>query len=129
MVDTLHAIAMVAWVVGLPLLFWHRWPRLSRVFVIYSLAFVSVTWLSHELLGECVLTTLSRELWNASGLAVRGQSSFTLRLVDAVAGVHFKERSVVILWEASVFVSSAGMLWYLLRGRRRRQGPGGTARA
>lgn len=128
-VDTVHAVAMVAWVVGLPLLFWHRWPRLSQVYLVYSLAFVVVTRVSHLFLGECVLTTLSRDLWNASGQAVRGHSSFTVRIVNAVAGIRFTEHSAVLLWEAAVFVCSAGMLWYLVRARRRRRDHDGTARA
>jgi hypothetical protein len=128
-VDTLHALAMVAWVLGLPLLFWHRWPRLSGVYVVYSLAFVVITRVSHAILGECVLTTLSRDLWNASGLADRGHSSFTVRLVDAIAGIHFTEHSAVLLWEGAVFVCSAGMLWYLVDARRRRRRHDDTARA
>ena len=29
-VDAIHALVMVLWVLGLPLLFWHRWPRLMK---------------------------------------------------------------------------------------------------
>jgi len=128
-VDALHALAMVAWVLGLPLLFWHRWPRLSRLYVIFSLAFVVITRVSHEILGECVFTTLSRDLWNASGLAQRGHLSFTVRIVNAVAGIRFTEHSAVLLWEAAVFVCSVGMLWYLLGTQRRRRPHDGAARA
>lgn len=127
-VDVIHAVAMVAWVVGLPLLFWHRWPRASRVYIIYALVFVVITRASHAFLGECFLTTLSRDLWNASGAAVREHASFTVRLVNAVAGIRFTEHSAVLLWEAAVFICSAGMLWYLASARRRRP-PDDTARA
>lgn len=128
-VDMLHVFAMVVWVLGLPLLFWHRWPRLSRLYVVYALAFVVITRVSHQILGECVLTTLSRDLWNASGLAARGHSSFTVRLVNAVAGIRFTEHSAVLLWEAAVFICSAGVLWYLLGARRRHRRPDDAARA
>src|SRR5207253_2066867 len=29
-IDLLHALLMLAWVAGLPLLFWHRFPRAAR---------------------------------------------------------------------------------------------------
>ncbi len=128
-VDVIHAVAMVVWVLGLPLMFWHRWPRASRAYLVYSLTFVVITRVSHEFLGECFLTTLSRDLWNASGLSVRGHSSFTVRLVNAVAGIRFTEQSAVVLWEAAVFVCCAGMLWYLAAQRRRRRRPDNAARA
>jgi hypothetical protein len=135
--DVVHALAMVVWVVGLPLLFWHRRPRLSRAYLWYALAFVIITWASHWIWGECVLTRLSRDLWNAGGRGVPEHGSFTVRLVNAVAGVRFSEHSAVLLWEISVFVCSAGMLFYLYKQRRRqrerdaklapRQGPGVSA--
>lgn len=128
-VDLIHAAAMIVWVLGLPLLFWHRWPRLSRTYIIYALVFVVITRVSHEILGECFLTTVSRELWNASGLATRGHSSFTVRFVNAVAGIRFTEHTAVLLWEASVFVCSAGMLWYLHSMRRKRHRHDDAARA
>lgn len=119
--DVVHALAMIVWVVGLPLLFWHGWPRASRAYVWYALGFVIVTWASHWIWGECVLTRLSRELWNASGRGAPEHGSFTVRLVNAVAGVRFTEHSAVLLWEVAIFACSSGMLFYLYAQRRRQR--------
>jgi len=54
---------MLAWGLGLPLLFWHRWPRISRAQAWFVIGFVGTSLLSQPTLGECVLTTLARELW------------------------------------------------------------------
>jgi hypothetical protein len=115
-VDVLHALAMLAWGIGLPLLFWHRWPALSRGYMVYSLAFIAASVTSQLMLGECFLTTLAR------GLAERGtneilreKASFTVRLVEAVAGMRPTERLAVRLWELAIFLTCMGMLVHLWR--------------
>jgi hypothetical protein len=93
--DFIHITFMVLWAVGLPLLVWHRWPRLSLAYTVYAIAFVIVSQLSHYTLGECFLTTLSRYLWELAGAGADG--TFTGRLVIMVAGVRSKVRGLV--WE------------------------------
>ncbi|MEB2310432.1 MAG: hypothetical protein OZ921_01130 [Sorangiineae bacterium] len=124
LVDALHALAMIVWVLGLPLLFWHRYPKWSRAYVVYALAFVVVTRLSHSALGECVLTTGARELRHRGGTGFGDHSSFMVRLVNGVAGLRFTEESAILVWEWSVFMVSAGVLvhFYLERRRRQREG-------
>ncbi|HSQ68329.1 MAG TPA: hypothetical protein VLM85_34205, partial [Polyangiaceae bacterium] len=61
--DALHALLMLLWVVGMPLLFWHRWPRLSYFYSGFAVLFVIVNVISQWVLGECFLTTLSRFFW------------------------------------------------------------------
>jgi hypothetical protein len=118
-VDFIHALSMLAWGLGLPLLFWHRFRRLSRAYMLYSIAFVSVSIGSHLLLGECVLTTLARKLWLAGG-GYRDGVPFTAKLASVVAGLHPTRREVVLVWELAVAFSSAGTLWcWLMTGRRR----------
>ncbi len=63
-VDMAHALLMALWVFGLPLLFWRRWPTVSRTYAAFALAFVAVNLTSRALLGECVLTTIARALWD-----------------------------------------------------------------
>lgn len=124
LIDALHALAMIAWVLGLPLLFWHRYPKWTRAYVVYALAFVVVTRLSHSVLGECVLTTGARDLRNHGGAALHDHTSFMVRVVNGVAGLRFTEQSAVLVWEWSVFIVSAAVLvhFYLERRRRRHEG-------
>jgi hypothetical protein len=118
-VDALHALSMLAWGIGLPLLVWHRFQRLSHAYMIYALAFVTVSLASHFLLGECVLTTLARELWLRGG-GYRDGVPFTVLLANTVAGLRPSRREVVLLWELAIFVTSAGSVWCWIRTRRGR---------
>ena len=83
-VDLIHALTMVAWLVGFPLLFMHRWPRLRIAYAIFAVGFVVVSQGSMLVLGECVFTTVAR--WCSShdpGRAVTNDW-FTVRVARAV---------------------------------------------
>jgi len=127
-VDVLHALAMLVWGLGLPLLFWHRWPKLSRGYMTYSLLFVTGSVLSQLALGECFLTTLARHLQDGgTNTFLREKTSFTVRLVEVVAGLRPSERTAVRLWELAIFVASVSMLFYMRRHSRKPGGePGGV---
>jgi hypothetical protein len=115
-VDVIHALAMLIWGLGLPLLFWHRWPALSRGYMVYSLAFIAVSVTSQLVLGECFLTTLARDLAEqGTNTVLREKTSFTVRLVEAVAGMRPTERLAVRLWELAIFVTCMGMLVHVWR--------------
>jgi hypothetical protein len=116
--DLIHVAFMLLWGLGLPLLFWQRFPKLSRAYMWFTLAFVSVTVASHAALGECFLTTLARELWTR-GAGFREHAPFTVLVTDWVAGVRPDSREAVLIWELAVFASSAGCLWYWHRTGRR----------
>jgi hypothetical protein len=120
-VDLTHALVMLAWGLGFPLLFWHRFPRLSRAYMWFALSFVVVSVASHELLGECFLTSIARELWIRSG-GYRGQEPFTVLFANAVAGIRPTTREAVLVWEVAVFVTSAASLW-CWRGTREHSRP------
>lgn len=109
-VDMIHALSMLVWGIGLPLLVWHRFPRLSRAYMWFAVAFVAITIASHELLGECVLTTWARTLWLAGG-GYREGVPFMALLANAVAGIRPSRREVVLVWEIAVLLTSAGSLW------------------
>lgn len=121
-VDFVHALAMVLWIGGIPLLFWHRWPRLSRAYAYYALAFIVISQLSHYLLGECFLTSLSRWLWQSSPAHPEEapHTWFTVRFAEAVFHLRPTERSIVIAWEVLVVVCGVGFFVHLRRGRRSR---------
>lgn len=123
---------MLVWGVGLPLLFWQRWRKLTQAYLVYSVGFILVSIGSHLLLGECFLTTLSRELYDAGRHpAMRQHMSFIVRLTEAIAGVRPSERWAVLAWEAALLAGSFVTLWHFraqrLRARRDSTPPDGTA--
>jgi hypothetical protein len=117
-VDVAHALSMLVWGLGLPLLVWHRFPRLSRAYMWFAIAFVLISVVSHYALGECVLTTMARCLWHASGTARDGAPFMTL-LVNDIAGIRPSNRSVVHAWELAVLATSVGSLWCWARTSRK----------
>ena len=56
-------LSAAAWVLGLPLVFWHRFPRVTNAYVVYAIGFILLNQISHALLGECFLTALARACW------------------------------------------------------------------
>lgn len=109
-VETLHALSMLLWALGLPLLVWHRFRRLSVAYMFFSAAFVAISVVSHLLLGECLLTIAARNLWLLGG-GYRDGVPFTAQLANAIAGIHPTQREVVLVWEAAVVVTSLGNIW------------------
>jgi hypothetical protein len=123
LVDFLHALFMVAWVVGLPLLFWHKRPRLSRAYAIFALTFVALYQGSRLAFGECFLTSLSRWLWqhpSAGGDSLPPVSEwFTVRMARVVFGMAPSERAIVWAGQALTTLTAVGMLGSLRAARRR----------
>jgi hypothetical protein len=119
LVDLLHALFMVAWVVGLPLLFWRRFPRATRWYAIYAIVFIVLNQASRVVLGECFLTTIARYFWeHGSGPPpVAPGEWFTVRVAMAVFRMTPSHRAIKILSEILIFVSAVGMLWSLRKGR------------
>ncbi|MEI9941887.1 MAG: hypothetical protein WDO69_32130 [Pseudomonadota bacterium] len=109
-VDLTHAVSMLVWGLGLPLLVWHRFPRLSRAYMWFAAAFVVISLVSHGALGECVLTRIARELWRAGG-GYRDGVPFVALLANSIAGLRPSNRQVVLVWEAAIFLTSVGGLW------------------
>jgi hypothetical protein len=120
-VDVLHALLMAAWALGMPLLFWHRWPRLTRAYAAFAIIFIVVSQGSRMVLGECFFTTIARWLWehpSASGAAPHASSEwFSVRLAEAIFRMTPSHRSVVILSEALTLVVAAGTLFSMRRLR------------
>ena len=101
-VETIHATFMVAYFVGIPLLFFHRWPRVSRIYAVYAISFVVFSQGSKLLWGHCFLTPLAGELWHRSGTAVAVNEWFTVRLSNLV--FHCAPSHRIISWIGDVFV-------------------------
>lgn len=115
-VDVLHAMFMAIWLLGLPLLFWRRFPGASRAYGVYAVVFVVVSRLSHWTFGECFLTTISRSLWQAGGPSAPGSDEwFTVRVAHLVFGMTPSHRVIAWLSEALVLVTAVGVLVTLRR--------------
>jgi hypothetical protein len=113
-VDFLHAAAMAAWIAGLPLLFLgRRWPRASRAYVIFALAFIVLNQASHYLLGECFLTTIARWLYLHDRSGTASYEWFTVRLAEAVFRMAPSHRSIVVVGQALVAATAVGALVWL----------------
>ena len=122
MLDAVHALLMVAWMAGIPLLFWHPWRRLSRGCAIHSIAFIVVSQASQWLLGECFLTTSARWLWRrGSGTPPfeRHGDWFTVRFSEAVFHLRPTQRAISISWELLVLVCALGLFLSYRRARWR----------
>jgi len=116
-IDAFHALAMVLWIVGLPLLFARKHPRLRRAFAAYAIAFALLSQLSRFVLGECFLTTLVRSVWAHAG-AVTNDEWFTVRASKAIFGVAPSHRAVSIVSELLVVATAASVFVSLRRDRR-----------
>jgi hypothetical protein len=120
-VELVHALLMVAWIVGLPLLFWHRFPRLTRWYGYYAIGFVLLSQASHYLLGECFVTTIARYLWEHGAPTPSHQMDewFTVRLAQRVFGLTPSRREIVWASQIGVVVTAAGVLIASRAARRR----------
>ena len=102
LVDTVHAALMVAYFVGIPLLFYHRWPRVSRIYALYAVTFVIFSQGPKLLWGHCFLTPLAGELWHRAGTSVVATEWFTVRLSNLV--FHSAPSHRIISWIGDAFV-------------------------
>jgi hypothetical protein len=120
-IDVLHALLMAAWVLGLPLLFWHRYPRLTRDYAVYAIAFIVLNQASQALLGECFLTTLARAAWQStpgSGAGASPDEWFTVRLAQKVFDMTPSHRSIKLVSEALILVTAIGVAFRSVVARR-----------
>lgn len=113
-VDFVHALLMVLWFLGMPLLFWHGQPALTRIYALFSLAFVFVSQVSRWALGECVFTTLARWLWGHQTGSARVPAApdewFTVRLSRAIFDMAPSHRAIAVASELLSVVVAVGIL-------------------
>jgi len=119
MVDVVHAFFMAAWLLGLPLLYWRRWPRLTRAYGFYAVVFILVSQGSHLFLGECFLTTIAGRLWEHSfvpaALPINSREWFTVRLATWVFDMAPSHRAIVVSSELLILLTALGELLSLRR--------------
>jgi Na+(H+)/acetate symporter ActP len=123
LVDVLHALLMLAWVAGLPLLFSRRFsvrfPRATRTYALYAVVFVAVNQVCELTLGGCPLTLMSRKLWSY-GLpnGAVPEEWFSVRLAHAVFHASPSRSGLTILFSVLVSITALGVLVSLRGGAR-----------
>lgn len=124
-IDIVHALLMAGWVLGLPLLFWHRWPRLTRAYAFYAIGFIVANQLSHVLLGECFLTSLARACWQhgsgSAGSSPAYEEWFTVRISEAVFRLTPSHRTIKLVSEALILLTATGVAFRGIVARRHRR--------
>ncbi|MEO8179929.1 MAG: hypothetical protein ABI895_13935 [Deltaproteobacteria bacterium] len=108
-VELSHGLLMTLWGLGLPLLVWHRWQRVSRAYLWFSLAFVGGSLLSRWLLDGCFLTALAQSLWEAAGTPAE-RVPFIVRFTNKVAGIRPSTRAAVLIWQAGISIYCVSLL-------------------
>lgn len=122
-IDLVHALSMAAWVLGLPLLFWHRWPTLTRAYAVFAVVFVVLNQLSLLILGECFISDVARACWRAAGKTVSDEW-LTVRLSEAIFRLSPTHGLVKTVTKVLVLITAAGVLvslWRRSGGRRGRR--------
>lgn len=114
--DVIHALLMLSWIVGLPLLFWHRFPRLSVAYCIYSLLFIVVNQVSQHVFGCCVFTVIAGWFYQQAGWPATNEW-FIVRAANLVLGLTIPHKSIKIATEILIGISALGVLFLYLKGK------------
>lgn len=113
-IDVFHALVMIVWIAGLPLLFWHRYPLLSKVYFWYALVFIIINQLSHYLLGQCILTSIASYFWSKS-TGPSTQEWFSVRFAYFIFGLTPSHRGVKVATEILIAIAAIGGLYSMYR--------------
>ena len=128
LVDAVHAAAMTAFFGGLPLLFFLRWPRLSRFYAVYAVSFVVLSQGSQLLWGHCFFTPLAGWLWNRSGWPVDAGEWFTVRVAKLVFHAAPSQHIVSRIGDAAILILAVAAILRLrshLKAQREKRQPAG----
>lgn len=119
-IDVFHAFLMVAWIGGIPLLFWRRFARVSMLYCLFSVAFIIVNQVSHYTLGECVFTTIANWFYSKSGSGAPNEW-FTVRLTRLIFGVVPSHRGIKVATEILIGLSAIGGMYSIYKTRQGRK--------
>lgn len=116
-IDVFHALVMVLWIAGLPLLFWHRYPKLSHAYFWYALIFIIINQVSRHYLGECILTTIARYCYSKNDNPIHNEW-FVVRAAYFIFGLTPSHRGIKIATEVLVAIAAIGGLYSIYRKRK-----------
>lgn len=117
-VDVLHALLMVIWFIGLPLLFWWKYPKLSYYFCLYCVAFIIVNQVSHLILGECIFTTIANWFYSHAHACTVKDEWFTIRASRVVFGAVPTHRGIKIATQLLAGLTAVGGLLTMYKIRK-----------
>lgn len=119
LVDFAHALLMVAWIAGLPLLFWRKHPRLTVWYAVYAIGFIVLYQVSRMFYGECFMTALSRWFWEKGGAPVGSTPDewFTVRVSMAIFRMAPSHKAINLAAQVLILITALGMLVTLHRRR------------
>ena len=106
--DVIHAVAMILWIIGLPLLFWRKHSYLSLAYATYSLIFIIINQVSHYTLGKCIMTELSQYCWKHSVNHPDTSEWFAVRFSQIIFGLTPTHVLVKQLTEGLICLSAIG---------------------
>lgn len=115
--DAFHALLMAMWVVGLPLMFWHRYRTVSIAYCSFSVAFIIVNQVSHYTLGECIFTTIADWFYHQAGQGAPDEW-FTVRASRFIFGLTPSHRGIKILTEILIGFSAMGGIFFYLKRKQ-----------
>jgi hypothetical protein len=113
-VDVFHALVMILWIAGLPLLFWHRYPTLSKAYFWFALVFIVINQVSHYLLGQCILTSVASYCYSKAA----GPSTnewFSVRFAYFIFGLTPSHRGIKVATEILIAIAAMGGLYSMYR--------------
>lgn len=114
--DVLHALLMLSWILGLPLLFWHRYPKLSLAYCIYCISFIIVNQVSHYTLGCCIFTTIADWFYAHAGQTMSDEW-FAVRASQFVFGLAPSHRGIKMATEAVIVLAAIGQIYFYTKGK------------
>ena len=119
-IDVFHAIVMMLWIFGLPLLFWHKIPKLTMSYAAFAIVFIIVNQVSHYTLGECIFTTLARKCFElADPHHPSTKEWFTVKFANFIFGFTPKHKSIKIISEILIAISAIGMFFSFIKNYKR----------
>lgn len=114
-IQVFHALVMMLWILGLPLLFWHRYPKLTIGYACFALVFIIINQISHYTLGECILTTMERWCWDHSGHHITTEQWFSVRFAHFIFGFTPSHHGIKVATELLIAISAIGGLSITLK--------------
>jgi hypothetical protein len=102
---------------GIPLLFWRRYPKLSLGYCIYSIAFIIVNQVSHFTIDECIFTTLTGWLYSKAGQTAPDEW-FTVRISRFIFGLAPTHWWINIVTEVLVAITAMGQIYTFYKSRK-----------
>lgn len=116
-VDVFHALTMLLWVAGFPFLFLKGYPKISKLYFIYTLLFILINQISKYFLGECVLTTIAGYFYSKSDDSYHNEW-FIVRVAYSIFGLVPSHEMIRFCTKVIVVITIIGVIYFKLVDRK-----------